>query len=795
MSVKCEHCGTAFVPIGKEERFCCSGCAHVHSVIQTSGLGRFYDLRGESVTPVRPATLQPRDFTWLSEASKEAEKAGGRAELLLDIQGLSCAGCIWLIESLFNKKQGALRAEVNLQLGRLWMQWQSGQFDAKAFAEELQNFGYLVGPVGENSRSESKGLLLRVGLCAAFAMNTMFFTLPAYLGMEKSFALAGLFDLLTAVFATLSFLVGGTYFIKKAWLAWQEGLMPLDLPIALGVTGAYIGSLAGWWLGDARFLYFDFVSIFMFLMLGGRWVQERAHERNRNRVLRASPLWSALPSYDTTADGSFSPKGKINPRTVTQGAVFGVPAGEVCPVQARLVNGPAQISLEWINGESEARVWERGRILPAGAVNVGTGELIVRAEQAWGESLLSKLLAEAKSKSSDDGTGNVLRIYLTIVMALTLMALLLWGVLGKDWISGAQAALSMLVVSCPCALGVAIPLATDMAVARMRRWGLFVRDSKLWTKLPGIRHLVFDKTGTLTLEAPQLVNKAALNALSLEARDALWAMVHANLHPAARGLREALQDKWPELGALSTNESVKEYVGCGLSLDRDGARWTIGKQGWVLGPFSASAKGIESTLHTDRHDMELRRDGVVVAQFNLLETIRPQAKEEVAYWRKRGYGLFILSGDRNEKVAKMLSQLGLPKESGLGELTPQQKADWLEQSAKGKTLYVGDGANDALAFDAAYCRGTPVADRGLLENKADFYFLSRNLSPLRMLMETAALRKRALRVVFGFAITYNLCAATACLLGFMSPLLAAILMPLSSVVTIGLVGAQMAERR
>lgn len=793
MSVKCEHCGTAFVPANDGERFCCSGCAHVHSVIQTSGFGRFYELRGESVTPVRPATLQPRDFGWLTDAAKEAEKAGARAELLLDIQGLSCAGCIWLIESLFNKKSGTLRAEVNLQLGRLWMQWQSGQFDAKAFAEELQNFGYLVGPVGEQSRSESKGLLLRVGLCAAFAMNTMFFTLPAYLGMEKTFALADLFDLLTAVFATLAFLVGGTYFIKKAWLALQEGLMPLDLPIALGVTGAYIGSIAGWWLGDSRFLYFDFVSIFMFLMLGGRWIQERAHERNRNRVLRTSPLWSALPCYESSQDGSFLQKGKINPRTVVKGTVFGVPAGEVCPVQARLENGPAQISLEWINGEAEPRVWERGRILPAGAVNVGTDELVVRADQAWGESLLSKLLADATVKTRDDGTGGVLRIYLAVIMVLTVMVLLLWGVLGKDWISGAQAALSLLVVSCPCALGVAIPLATDMAVARMRRWGLFVRDSRLWTKLPRVRNLVFDKTGTLTLEAPQLVNRETLDTLTIEARDALWMMVHANLHPAARGLREALQDKWPEMGAINSDEPVKEYVGQGISLNKDGVLWTIGKRGWLIGQHTEASLNTEDSSN-NRHDMELRRDREIVACFSLLETMRPQAKQEIAYWQKRGYGLFILSGDRDEKVAKMLEQLGLPRDAGLGELTPEQKAQWLENEAKGKTLYVGDGANDALAFDVAYCRGTPVADRGLLENKADFYFLSRNLSPLRMLMETAILRRRTLRVVFGFAITYNLCAATACILGYMNPLLAAILMPLSSIITIGLVGTQMMER-
>lgn len=794
MPITCEHCGTTFTPLGDQERFCCSGCAHVHSLIESSGLGKFYELRGESVAPVRPAALQPRDFTWLTAMATSAEQKGERAELLLDIQGLSCAGCIWLIESLFNKKPGALRAEVNLQLGRIWMQWQKGQFDIKQFAEELQNFGYIVGPVGENGQSESKGLLLRVGLCAAFAMNTMFFTLPAYLGMEETFALAGLFELLTALFATLAFLVGGTYFIKKAWLAWQEGLMPLDLPIALGVTAAYVGSLAGWWLGDKRFMYFDFVSIFMFLMLGGRWVQERAHERNRNRVLRASPLWAALPTYVMQGDGQYLLKEKVNPRTITKGALIGIPSGEVCPVLATLLNGPGQISLEWINGEADVRVWNQGRLLPAGAVNTGSTELIIRADQDWADSLLAKLLAEAIDRPTNDGSGRIFKVYLHVVLWLTLSSFLLWGIAGKDWVSGAQSALSLLVVSCPCALGVAIPLAADSAVARMRRWGLFVRDPKLWTKLPLVRHLVFDKTGTLTLEAPQLTNTDELEKLDDAAKSALWQMVNGNIHPASRGLREALQQKWPEIGGTPATTEVTESIGNGLTLDRHDGRWSIGKAGWLAGAFtdySEQGNDAASKLGEERHDMELRRNGEIVALFTLAEAVRPQAGEEVAHWLRHGFKLFILSGDRQDKVQKMLASLGLPKESGLGGLTPEQKAKWIEEATQGRALYIGDGANDALAFDAAFCRGTPVADRGLLENKADFYFLSRSLVPLRMLMDTALLRRRTLRVVFGFAITYNVCAATACVLGYMNPLLAAILMPLSSLVTLGLVGVGM----
>ncbi|MBI2498408.1 MAG: hypothetical protein HYV75_11020, partial [Opitutae bacterium] len=225
------------------------------------GLDGYYKIRDAVVAPADPAVFQPRDYAWLAALQRSAEAAPGTPRLTLEVQGISCAACVWLIEQLFDRSPGALHIETDAQLGRLHLRWTRGGFDAPAFARRLQSFNYLVGPPGEEPAvPESQRLVRRVGLCAAFAMNVMLFTLPAYFGMEATFAYARLFGTLSLLFATLSLLTGGVYFLGRAVQALRAGAMHIDLPIALGIAGAYLGSLYGWLSGREEFVYFDFVA-------------------------------------------------------------------------------------------------------------------------------------------------------------------------------------------------------------------------------------------------------------------------------------------------------------------------------------------------------------------------------------------------------------------------------------------------------------------------------------------------------------------------------------------------------
>lgn len=276
----CRHCGARLIDARmRETGFCCAGCAYVHRLVHESGLSGYYRVKDSVTAPADAAVFQPRDYSWLESAQRDSEAAAARDSsppvLTLDLQGVSCAGCIWLIERLFQQEPGSRDIIANAQLGTMRLRWIPGRFSAAGFARRLQSFGYLVGP-DEPGRAEpeSRGLVRRVGLCAAFSMNVMLFTLPAYFGMEKGSAYSGLFGLLSLLFGTLSFLVGGSYFLGRAWQALRAGLMHIDLPIAIGILGAYAGSLFGWLTGRERFVYFDFVSTFILLMLsagGPRW--------------------------------------------------------------------------------------------------------------------------------------------------------------------------------------------------------------------------------------------------------------------------------------------------------------------------------------------------------------------------------------------------------------------------------------------------------------------------------------------------------------------------------------------
>lgn len=769
----CRHCGAP----SRAEEFCCAGCAYVYRLVHEQGLDAYYRIKDTITAPADPALLEPRDYDWLAKAAAEAEARSGAAtpSLETEVQGLSCAGCVWLIERLFGRLPGAGRIEVNAQTGRMRMSWSKGAFEPVAFAKLLQSFGYLTGPAGaeRSERTESRDLVRRIGLCTAFAMNVMLFTLPTYFGMEASFEYARVFATLSLVFGTLSLLAGGGYFLVRAWKVMRLGALHIDLPIALGIVGAYAGSLYGWVSGREEFMYFDFVSGFILLMLVGRWAQVAAVERNQRRLLSRQPTPLGVPVLEPGGG-----RVDVAPDALQPGAVFFAVAGRTVPVEARLLSEEGTFSLAWINGESEPRLFRAGQRVPAGAVALDRTEIRLAALQGWDQSLLAELLKP--SSRADYRHRLVERIvqgYLIGILGVAALAGLGWWLATGDLAHTGAIVTAVLVVSCPCALGLALPLADEMATVALRRRGVFVRAGDLWPRLARIRKVVFDKTGTLTLETPVLRNPEVLKALNHEAAAALLALVQDNPHPASRALHEVLLMG----GALEPLAGeVRETVGAGVSL----GEWTLGRADWCANPPPGAASAGESGV-------VLRRGGREIAVFHLVDTARPDARGEVAALIRRGLGVFVLSGDRREKVTALMLSLGLPLEHGTGDLSPQGKAAWLEIEGADDALMLGDGANDSLAFDRALCRGTPVVHRGLLSEKADFYYLGRGIGGIRALFEVDEARRQTGVVLLIFMIAYNLAAVGLAVAGLMNPLFAAVLMPLSSLATLAIVGLGM----
>jgi Cu2+-exporting ATPase len=773
----CEHCGTEYAAKSKLERYCCRGCEFVAELISENGFEQFYDLKqGLAVAPVRSRPFEQHDFSWLVpkvlEAEQEAEARGEMARLDLALEGISCVGCVWLVEKLFARHAGSVRAAANPSSGRLHLEWVPGKCELEPFVRELCQFGYVAAPAGSVTGDfERRRLAARMGLCGAFALNTMGFSLPVYLGMPEDFEFAELFKLIAFLSATLSMLVGGGYFMDRAWRAVRAGSLHIDLPIALGLISAYIGSIAGWALGKERLLYFDFVSIFVFLMLAGRYLQTTAVERNRRRLVRAQPVPEAVPR----ADGDGAPVGR---EEILPGLKFLLGPGQALPVSGILAAGEADFSLEWIHGEADPVRFSAGSRLPAGAILLSRSPAAVEAGERWADSLLAKLTAPGGGDRGSPGLDRLLRVYLSIVLVLGVAALALWGWQG-DWLTGAQAMSSVFVVSCPCALGVAIPLADDLAASAVERLGVFVRTASLWPRLRRVRRVIFDKTGTLTLERPVLENPETVAALDDEAARALARMTQGSLHPAARSLLEALGTRGQKLQDAPAVFEISEFPGLGVLLKTGGGHWTLGRAGWLAeGTQAAAAESAGS---------ELRKDGNLIAAFQFSESLRPGAVAMLRNLERRGLSLHILSGDHADKVAKMANALGLPENQAHGGLSPEEKAARVKSLDREDTLYLGDGANDSLAFDVALVTGTPVVDRSLLESKADFYTLGSGLAFLSGLLDAATARSGAVRAAFAFALIYNLTTVAFSMAGKMSPLLAAIVMPLSSIVSIVIV--------
>ena len=774
----CEHCATPFSATSQLERFCCRGCEFVYDLIHLEGLDRFYDLKGKtSVRPVRSVPFEARDFGWLEEMKAATEatcEAGGTVEGDFSVEGLSCVGCVWLVENIFQRQAGAIEASAHPATGLLRLRWTAGETDLAAFADEIASFGYtLTKRRAGTHHSEARQLAAKVGLCGAFAMNAMVFTLPRYLGMPDTFAFAEIFRLVTFLSATLAMLTGGSYFIRRAWFATRARTPHIDLPIALGIIFAFAGSLVGWALEIEGLMYFDFVATFIFLMLGGRYLQLAAVEKNRNRLQRRRPVPETMASPDRSEPVALS--------EIIPGLRVEIQPGQSVPVAATLDSEAAEFSLEWINGEADPHTFRAGRALPAGAIHLGSSPITITASETWDESLLARLTSTDRTIARIPALEKLLKVYLSAIVVIGLAAFVVWFAMA-GFASALQVMISVFVVSCPCALGVALPLADELAGSRMERAGVFIREALLWSRLRTVKKIIFDKTGTLTLERPVLANPEAVTSLKDDARAALARLTNGSLHPVSRTLLEALGTTGQRLLRESPKANVTDVPGMGRYFENTLGKWSLGRPGWV-------------SQTTSNHDAELCMNGQPIAKFRFEESLRPDALVALNALKQQNHRLVILSGDRPEKVAAAADLLGIPQTDAHSSLSPGEKEALVRELDDHDTLYLGDGANDSLAFNAAWATGTPVVDRSLLEAKADFYFLGQGLRFLPEMLSLAHRRRATVHAAFTFALLYNMAAITFALLGHMSPLVAAIIMPLSSAISLGIVAYGLKERR
>ncbi len=782
---RCLHCqGT----LGKGWRqedgpFCCRGCHSVYELIHGQDLGRYYDLRQGPQAPA--PKLRPESFAWLDRLIEEesAQHPDSRDDVLrlhLEIQGVHCAACVWLLEELFTREAGGIDIRINPGRGEVDLSWDSTAGDLRAYLAEVERFGYRLGPARESGEVRSRALLFRLAFTAAIALNVMMFSISFYFGLApEDGRLFEFFGLLNILLATVSVAVGGPVFFRAALAGLRRGVAHLDLPISLGMLLAYAGSVFAYFSQGPRAAYFDSLTVFVALMLMGRWAQERILERNRNSLLSASGAEGITAKRRNGEELT-----AVAASTLRAGDELWIAPGDLLPVEGILLRRSAEASLDWISGESDLVAYEPGERLPAGAFNAGRRGFAVTASQDFADSRLGDLLSCGDGDAAFRPTWwhRVSSSYALAVLVLAGGAFLAWA--GRDLRQAVEVTISVLVITCPCALGLATPLAEELMHVALRRRGVFLRRADFLEKALRVRKILLDKTGTLTLGRLRLETESrkVLWALPAEEQAVLWNLCARSNHPVSRSLSAALSagGKAPALDPAA--DELEEQPGQGLLWRRPDGEYRLGR------PSFAGEECSEDQTH-------FSRDGQLLAAFRFGETYKGDADDELATLKRQGYELHMLSGDAVKKTARAAATLGISPERAQGGLNPEAKAARVRELDAGDTLMVGDGINDSLSFEAALCSATPAVDRPVLPGKADFYFLGDGIGAIRRALTAAGRLRRVTRDNLAFAIVYNLAAVALCFAGLVSPVVAAILMPVSSITVVGLTTWRLSGRR
>ncbi len=796
---RCAHCG-GLIDDPALAPYCCEGCGAVAALLRDEGLERYYDLRGDgSIAPARSAEA-PRDLAWIEPLEARIRSASGTIRVDLDLQGIQCTACVWLLDELFRRADGGLRCEVNSGLGHVSM-LVTRAFDLRAYIITAGRLGYRFGPPAKQSEQgvpRRSGLVARLGVCAALAMNAMIFAIPLYIGLNEGPTYHA-FRWLSFALATLSVIVGGSVFFRSAFLALRQKILHLDVPIALGIIAAWSGSALHHLKGKDGAAYFDTVAVFIALMLFGRWMQERAIERNR-RMLLSDDGVEKLPARRVRGERVEI----VRCAEIKTGDQMLVAPGEPVLVDGLLRDLQASISLDWIQGESAPRPVQKSELVPAGAFNAGSRAITVEASTDFAASPLRALLGSAPRE--DQARATVWWQTLARYYVLAVLSVATAGLLGWWYFVGLSRALevvtAVLVVTCPCAFGLAAPLGYEIAQSGLRRVGLFVRTAGFLDRATKVRRVVFDKTGTVTTGALCVKDLAPLRALSVERRATLFNLVARSSHPRATAVRKALE----QLAAIEASEGdeteapqfktpssqpgyvfdssldVVELAGKGLEIALEDATYRLGSARWTLGDTGEGRALDEGALVFTR-SLEGREGSIeTLAVIETDEVLRPDARREVAALEAEGYEVWLLSGDAPLRVSRTACTLGIPEERAIGGCSPDDKRAWVLAHDRGDTLVVGDGVNDAPAVSLAFCAGTPAIDRPFLPARTDFYFTTAGLHPVRAALKTARILERTNARNLAAALAYNVLVVALALAGGVSPLLCAVIMPASTLV-------------
>ena len=788
MTNACFHCGeplgrsTLLARIGdREEPVCCAGCRAVAELISGAGLDRYYEVRTEA--PARPDAQSLADDTWSAYSRPEiaasiVHRSGDIDSATLGIEGLRCAACAWLIDKMLKQLDGVIDAYTNAATGRVHVRWTHSQLDLSDVMRTIARAGYKPFPPGDASLIEEQQRERRAGLrhlaISGFGMmQVMMFAIAVYSAEIKGEViepqLLEFFRLISMMVAVPVMFYAGLPIFASAWRSLSQRTIGMDVPVALALTLAFCASVWNSFADNGGEVYFDSVTMFIFFVTLGRYVQMSVRHRTTSMTDALARQMPALAHR--LDDGAVI---DVPVTALAAGDIVQVRRGEVLPADGELLDASASIDESLLTGESTPVHRRQGDAVSGGSLNAGD-PIRVRVRAVAEASVLAHivgLLEKAQSQRpriaavADAASVH----FLTAVLICATFTALAWA-----WLDPSRAfpaTLAVLVVACPCAFAIAMPAAVSAAVAALARSGVLVTNSDALEKLARVDQAVFDKTGTLTRGELRIARSAYADGIDEPlCRSIAASLESASEHPIAHA--------FAELGAVRSVRELHVVPGAGIEGVIDSKRYRIGTPDFVARINGGSSAPLFES--TDGTLILLADEARTLAQFELLDVVRDGTSAAVVALGTLAVSSAILSGDRASAVDAVGESCGIAMR--FAGRTPQSKLEHIQslQQQGHRVLMVGDGINDAPVLAAADVSLAMGRGTALAHASADMILTREDLTAVPQAIDIARRMRRIVRQNLFWSAAYNFGSLPLAALGFIPPWAAALGMSLSSV--------------
>lgn len=794
--VVCVHCGKP-VPAGMVrteavEQFCCSGCRTAYALLHDEEVITTSEDASTSDEEIHGHRMYADlDHPKINELYVQHVSDGTR-KVKFYLEGIHCTSCILTIEKLPQFIEGVIEARANLTTSTVVITWQPAKTQLSHISRTLDRLGYKPHPVGEHqheqaARDENRKQLICLAVAGACAGNTMIIAFALYSGVFTGISVehATLFRWTSAVIAVVALAWPGAVFFRGAWSAVTTWTPHMDLPVALGLSAGGIMGFVNTWLGRGE-VYFDSLTVLIFLLLVGRYIQFR---QQRSAIDRVALLRHLTPRFARKVhQDSIQESIETLPiEAVEIDDILLIRAGDIIPADGVIESGNSSIDRSILTGESEGIPVSTGDTVPAGSKNL-SAPLRMRVQAVGHETRLGKIMdlveVGTQSKTPIVQFANRIGGYFVVVVTLLafLTAALWWSTNVEHAINNAMA---LLIVACPCALGLATPLTLAVAQGRAAKNEILIKSGDVLEQLARPGMIWLDKTGTITegqMKLQEWYGDDDAKAFTVELEKSV-------VHPLATAIICEIHEQ-------VTNESnpvqnIQHIPAMGITGEFNGRRVAIGNEK-LIAHFNITSEDSFQQKMIDYLERGWTPLAVccgqhVVAVCGIGDAVRSDAKETVSSLKEMGWTVGIISGDHPKIVESVARQIGIAPELTHGGVSPEEKLKIVQEGMKDHAVVmVGDGVNDSAALAAA---SVGIAVHGGAETSlqsATVYLDRQGLTPILELMNGSSKTVTTIHRNFFASISYNIMAVVLAMGGMITPLIAAVLMPISSLTVLTL---------